>query len=459
MTPPLRADVVLRGGILVTVDDSARVITDGVVAIDGDRIAAVGTSTEVGPVEAKTVIDCSDTLVIPGLVDAHTHLFQAAAAGLGDGLPVIEWLQRAIWPYAARLDTSGAAAVSALGAARALRAGTTTVLDHHYAPTSAEATMAVADAIEHVGLRGVVARGMLGDPVDEFPVPPPLRRYSNADEIAITNECMNERGAESAVAIWPGPGNVHAAHPEILVAAAELATTHSCRWHTHTSESRHVVGRFSAVRGSPPVMWMSRLGVLSNSTHAHAIHLDDDELDLLGTSAGVAHCPVSNAYLGSGVAPVRRLTDAGARISLGTDGAAVGARGILECMKAMVHLQRITSMDPTIMTAHEALAAATRHGADLLGIPAGRIAEGFLADLVVVELPANTIWPIDDPANALVTLATERDVRDVLVGGRVAVQSRRCVHVDEADVLGTARGSVQRADLSPEFLNRTNPRS
>lgn len=458
MKPPLRADLVLRGGTILTIDDGARVIVDGVVAVHGNRIAAVGTSADVGPVEADVSIDCSDTLVIPGLVDTHTHLFQSGATGLGDGLPVIEWLQRAMWPYAIGLDTEGAAAMSALGAVRALRAGTTSVLDHHYAPTSAEATLAVADAIERVGLRGVVARGMLGDPVEEFPVPPSLRPYSTADELTITRECMNERGPDSVVSIWPGPGSVHAADPEMLVGAAKLARDHSCRWHTHTNESRKAVDRFKQVRGEAPVSWMSGLGILATSTHAHAIHLTHDEVELLGDAAGVAHCPISNAQLGSGVAPVRRLISAGGLVGLGTDGAAVGARGILECAKAMVHHQRITAGDPTVMTAHDAIATATRHGADLLGVPAGRIAAGYLADLVVIELSADEIWPIDDPVVALITLATERDVRDVVIGGRIAVRARLIATVDETEVMRVARGAADCDSGTPHQYRSTRRR-
>lgn len=454
-----RADVVLRGGTVVTVDDDRRVIPDGVVMIVGDRISAVGTREELGDVVATTTIDCTDTFVLPGLVDTHTHLFQSAAAGRGDGLPVVEWLQRSMWPYAATLDATAATALAALGAVRSLRAGTTAVLDHHYAPTSAEATLGVADSIDRVGLRGAVARGMLGDPVEQFPVPPPLRAYSTADEIAITSACMSDRGPNAMVSVWPGPGSVHAADPAVLVAAAELAAVHACRWHTHTNESRPAVDRFTALRGAPPVVWLHELGALGASTHAHGVHLTDDELALLADTAGLAHCPVSNAYLGSGVARIRSLIDGGTLVGLGTDGAAVGGRGVLECAKSMLHHQRIVAGDPTVMTAHESLAAATRNGADLLGLPAGRIEVGLLADLVVVELSSEATWPFEDPVVALVSLATERDVRDVVVGGRTVVRDRTCTRVDESDILAAARDLAPTHGSPNTIFGPSNPRS
>lgn len=179
--------------------------------------------------------------------------------------------------------------------------------------------------------------------------------------------------------------------------------------------------------------------------------LVDVHAQLFAATPGIAHCPVSNAHFGNGVAPVRRLVERGARVGLGSDGGAVGSRGMIECTKAMLHQQRLIDEDPSVATAHGCLAAATRHGADLLGIPAGRIETGLLADLVVVELPEDDIWPVEDPVVALVTLATEREVRDVVVGGRVTLRSRRCTLVDETEVLALARG----LDRSTPFRHST----
>lgn len=438
MSTSLRADLVLRGGTVLTMDDERRVIDNGVVVIDGERIIAVGTSEGVGDVTARATIDCAGSIVIPGFVDTHTHLFQAPAAGRRTDLPVLEWLRRSMWPYAQSLTGADAADAARFGAMRALRAGTTTVLDHHYAPTDTAAVLAVADAIEQVGLRGVVARSMLGDPVPDFPSPPGLRPYSTAEELVIIEECMAERGAGRRVRVWPGPGSAHAAHPEVLIAAEHLAASHGCRWHTHTSESAVATETFRRRHGASPVEWLESHGLLTHGTHAHAIHVSADDIDALARSSGVAHCPVSNASLASGVAPAHPMRVAGVAVGLGTDGAAVGARGVLECAKLMLLQQRVAAGDPSVITAHDVLTAATRVGADVLGLDTGRIESGRLADIVVVRLDEQCRWPIDDPTVALVTLATERDISDVIANGVRVVAAGCFTHLDEIEVLARA---------------------
>jgi 5-methylthioadenosine/S-adenosylhomocysteine deaminase len=328
---------------------------------------------------------------------------------------------------------------------RAALSGTTTVLDHHYAPTSLEATLGVADAIEAVGLRGAVARGMLGNVRPDSPIPTSLRRYSTSEDIAITRECMKERPHFGQVAVWPGPGSVHACDPDILIAAAELAVTHDCRWHTHTSESQRSVQEFLERHGARPITWLQRKGLLDKSVHAHAVHLDESEIDALSGSAGVAHCPVSNGYLASGVAPVVQLLSHGVTVGLGTDGAAVTGDGIAECGKHMMLLQRLANSDPACISADDALCAATRNAADMLGLDCGRLEVGRLADIVVLDLPQSLESSSHSPAVEIVGFPGSLRVRSVIVGGTSIVSNGRCTLIDETEVVRRAEGLGTRA--------------
>ena len=156
---PPECDLVLDGGIVVTMDESLRLINRGTVAISGDTIVAVGDSSEVS-LTAKRRIDCTDKIVMPGLIDCHTHLFQTLGRGLGEGLSLVSWIREFMWPYGAAITAEDATIAVQLGAIEAARSGTTTVLDSHYAPADLETTLSVAHAIEAVGLRGAVARGM-----------------------------------------------------------------------------------------------------------------------------------------------------------------------------------------------------------------------------------------------------------------------------------------------------------
>lgn len=202
----MECDLLLSGGRVVTVDDRRSVYEPGSVAITGNRIAAVGPAAETDTAwQAARTVDCRGRAVVPGFTDGHSHLFQSLARGLGEGLSIWPWLCEFMWPYSIAVTPDDARAAATLGAVEALRSGITTVIDNHYAPTDPETVLAVAGAVESAGLRGAVARGMIGH---RTPValarglPPALFRYSVAEELELTRECMRRRPPGSTVEIW-----------------------------------------------------------------------------------------------------------------------------------------------------------------------------------------------------------------------------------------------------------------
>src|SRR5699024_11212636 len=322
-------DLLLTGGCVVTVDDARAVYDPGTVAITGDRIRAVGPGADFLDWRAGRRVDCRGKAVLPGLIDGHNHLYQALARGLGEGMPIVPWLCEFMWPYSIEVTGDEAVIAARLGVAEALRSGTTTVVDNHYAPSDITTTLAVADTIEHAGLRGAVARGIVGERTDiaaDRGQPAGLFRYTAADELAITRDAVSERPPGSRVEVWPAPLNLTYVDQELVRGSIELAHEFGTRWHTHCSESHTDPSSYLEAYGLRPVQWLAKEGLLDErATLAHAIWLDDEEITAIGSSgASIAHNPSSNAYLGSGTIPLSQLHERDVTVSLGSDGPSCG---------------------------------------------------------------------------------------------------------------------------------------
>ena len=446
---PVGCDLILEGGTVVTLDPERPVVEGGFVAIAGDRIKAVGLQGEVSDYRADRVISCRGRLVMPGLVDCHNHLFQALGRTLGEGLPGWEWLSRFMWPYAAEITPEETEAAVYLGAVEAALAGTTSLLDHHYGRTDYDTTLAVASAIEEVGLRGVVARGVAGGytalaerqglPRKAFPL-------TDDEELGITEACIKARPPGSRVAVWPGPLNTVYTDQDLLASAVSLARSHGTGWHTHLSAPKSDPDVYREAYGLRPGMWLHREGLLGpDAVLAHATWVDEEEIEAIGsTRTAVVHCPMSNQYVPYGVMPMRRLLDAGATVALGTDGSTCGHRqDLFENMKMLVLMHRLAELDPGASSAAEALGIATTGGATALGIDAGRLVPGALADVIVLDENRAHLTPVHDPRTALVYSARGSDVTLNIVGGQVIVEEGRCTQVDQDEVISEARGRAR----------------
>lgn len=454
---PLTADLVLTGGAVVTMDDNRRVLEIGAIAVAGDRIVGVFDGPPPPSLQAGRTVDCTGRVVVPGFVDCHTHLFQTLARGLGEGLGGWRWLAEFMWPYAGALTSADVRAAVRAGAVEAVRAGITAVLDHHYGLADSDTTLDVAAILAQVGLRGTVARGMAG-PLSEASrqrgLPGQSFRASAEEELQATRSCMRALPAGGRVHVAPGPINIVYTEPDLLLASAALAREGRTVWHTHLCAPREDPELFRSVHGVWPVAWLASNDALGPATTlAHATWLQDEEVALLGeTATGIAHLPVSNQYMPYGVMRLGDLRRAGAVVGLGTDGSACGHRqDPFEQMKMAVLLQRVHSLDPTAASAEEALELATREGARYLGIDAGQIAAGRLADLAVIDLQRPHLTPRHRTVSALVYSATPADVVMTIVGGEIVYQDGACTRVDEADVMAEARARagdlVRRAGL------------
>jgi 5-methylthioadenosine/S-adenosylhomocysteine deaminase len=453
-------------------------------AVDDDRIAAVGAASwdggRVGTERPDRVVDASRLLAIPGLVNAHVHSWEGFLKGRYDNLPLELWMLRA-YPImgASPLPAELVRMRSLLVALESLRNGVTTLLDDviEVPGQSLEQLDAVFDAYEEIGIRASCSGNIVNKPfVDTLPfveetLPADLLARVRAMPVPSTEDYLEfsrqalqrYHGRAGRLRYVIAPSGPQRCTDDLLVAAAELSAEWDSTYHIHVLETRvqAITGR--EFYGSTLVEHLARIGVLSErTTLGHGIWLTAHDVSLLATAgASVAHNPVSNLKLGSGIMAWRELHDAGVNVALGTDGASSNdSLRMHDVMRTAALLHKVTSADfERGPTAAEVLAAATRNGARScrLGSETGRIEPGYKADLVFYDREAIAFSPLNDIARQLVYCENGASIREVMVNGQTVVRDGRCTTIDEAALLAEVREAAPRmlADhAAVEELNR-----
>ncbi len=420
-------DLVIRNAVVVTADAAGTVIDRGGVAVAGGRLTAVAGDDGLAPLVAQAVrvIDAGGAILMPGLINTHCHLASALFRGLVEDLPLEPWLQT-VWKAEAAILTDETSHLGALlGLAELALGGVTTVCDMWWHPDRAvEAARAVGVRIATGGILFDFP-GVTGDSVE--------RRFEKAEAFL-----RDHAGAEDVIGAVL-PHGAYTVAPDHLVAAKRLADRHGAVLTTHAAETQaenaDVLGR----HGRTVVRHLDHLGLLDARTLlAHVVHPDAEEIEILARSgAQVAHNPVSNLKLASGIAPVPAMMAAGVGVSLGTDGAVSGNdMDMWLALRLAGMLHKGASADASVMPRADVLRMATAAGARALGVAdrLGTLEVGKAADMVVVGLDGPHAVPLFDPVTHLVYAANRHDVRDVFVGGRQVVDRGRLTGVDLADI-------------------------
>ncbi|GAA3577422.1 8-oxoguanine deaminase [Amycolatopsis ultiminotia] len=428
---------VLQNAAIATV--SGPEYRSGHVLIENDRIAAVGEGAFTG--EADERVDAAGCLVTPGLVNTHHHLYQWATRGLAADHTLFEWLV-SLYPVWARLDAESTHAAGAAGMARLALTGCTTVADHHYVfpADGGDQVAALVAARQRIGVRLHLVRGSMDRGASDGGLPPDRLVESTEDALLGTEAAIDrfhdgDPGAHLQIAA--GPCSPFTVTERLMTGAAELARRKGVRLHTHLAETLDEERQCLAETGSTPAEYADKLGWLGADVWlAHTVHLASDAVRRFGaTGTGSAHCPTSNGRLGSGIAPVRDLLDAGAPVGLGADGAASSESGGLGEELHQALLQARQRGGPTALTTREALWLGTMGGARCLGRERdlGSLEAGKLADLAVWDLSGLNHAGIDDPVAALVLAATPPLFR-LFVGGKTVVERGRLKEADESAI-------------------------
>jgi 5-methylthioadenosine/S-adenosylhomocysteine deaminase len=442
-------DVVIRNACLFTLDDESRRIDPGAIAVDGSSIVAVDETARVeSEYEGRLVLDGTGMYVVPGFVNTHTHLFQTALKGLGNDLPLHSWIKSVPAPMFASMDLETLDLSVRVGCINALRSGTTTLLDYVYPTPKHEAFDTIVHVLEESGIRALLGRGVADmASADGYPVtgyyPPLVEPLEAAMEDCERLHEACRRAPGGRVKFCLAPPNPRTSTDRALAAMRDFAATHDSVVSMHICESPRDDEIARERYGMSAVEWLHASGILGGRFVAvHCVNLDGRAVEIFAEDGvGVSHNPVSNMYVGNGIAPIRQLLDAGVRVTLGTDGAAVNNNDMLESMKVGALLLRVVTKDAGAITPEGALRMATIEGARALGLGhvVGSIESGKRADVVMVDLRNARSSPHHDPLGAFVFSSNTSAVRTVLVDGRVLVRDGELVGVDERDIVARAQ--------------------
>src|SRR5882724_3633752 len=427
-----RAELLVLGGTIVTMDSSRRVIENGAIAISGGKILAVGPRAELErQYAAAQIIDARNRLIIPGLINGHTHIPMTLFRGLADDLDLQEWLTKYIFPAEAKNVTEEfVRAGTRLGLAEMIRGGTTTYCDMYYFED------AIADETAKAGVRGI-----LGETIIDFPV---ADNKTNAEAMAYVERFVQKWKGHELIVAAIAPHAPYTVSEEHLKAVRAFSESTGAPIVTHISETKREVDDSVKTKGASPIDYLSRIGFLSNKViAAHVVWPSDEELDLLKKAGvGVIHNPQSNMKLASGVAPVPQMLKRGLLVGLGTDGAASNNDlNMWEEMDTAAKLHKVFSGDPKVLSAEEAFELATIRGAQALHMEneIGSIEKGKRADLVIVERDSLNQIPLYNVYSDLVYATKASDVETVIINGRIVMRNRRLLTLNETAVKNSAR--------------------
>ena len=425
-------DLMITNGLVVTMDAGMSVVEGGSIAVYKGEIVEVGPSAAMKDryVAART-IDAAGKLVMPGLVNSHTHAAMTLFRGLADDLPLDTWLTKHIWPAEAKFITPASVRIGAnLALAEMIRSGTTTFSDMYFYADE------LAQAAKTAGVRGVV-----GEAVLDFPTPD---SKSPQESFVIIEKLAAKWRNDPLITIAVAPHAPYTCSPETLKSAKKLADTLGLPITIHVSETRKEVTDITAKYGVPPFEHLDRLGFFGGTVIvAHAVYPTPNEIRLMADKkVGVAHNPQSNMKLASGVAPVPEMLRAGITVGLGTDGAASNNNlSMFKEMNAAALLQKVSRLEPTAMAARETVKAATIGGARVLGLEKriGSLEKGKRADLIIIDLNRPHLVPLYDVYSLLVYAANGADVETVIIDGRPVMENRKLLTLDEESIMREAR--------------------
>jgi len=439
---------ILADGWLITMNDRREVLERASVAVSGNRISAVGSRAALIRAHPEAeVVDCAEKIIMPGMVNTHTHLFQTLLKGLGDDMELKRWFTCMTGPSAVHLTCEDAKAAARHGCVESIRSGVTTLVDFMYVHTRPGMTEAVLEAFHETGMRGFVCRGFMTTG-QEFDVPPALieePEIALGDTRALVRR-HNRSGGRVQVGV--APCMIWTVDEKGLRGTRLLANEEHALITTHVAETHFEIEQAAARYRMSDTEFLSDIGFLGPDVLAvHCVHCDRTAIRLLRShDAKVSHNPCSNLYLASGVPPVPAMLREGITVGLGSDGpASSNNHSLFQAMKFAALIQKGVSQDATILTAEKALEMATIDGARAVGLEkeVGSIEPGKKADIVIIGCESPFMTPVHHPVSAIVYSALGHETCSVMIDGRFVMRDGVVTSVDERTV---RREAQRRAD-------------
>jgi 5-methylthioadenosine/S-adenosylhomocysteine deaminase len=427
-----KADLLITGGTVVTMDAQRRVINDGAVAIRGDSIVGVGSRAEIeSRFEAPKTIDAHGALVMPGLINGHAHAAMSLFRGLADDLSLDDWLKKYIFPAEARNVTEDFVVWGTrLGLLEMLRGGITTYADMYYFED------AVARVTKEAGMRGV-----LGETIIDFPAPD---NKTLAAAFTYTQDYLTHWKGDPLIVAAVAPHSIYTCSEKTLQDAVALARRNGAPILIHIAEAPFELEQSRAKHGLTPVGYLERIGVLGpDVVGAHCVWVDQADIaSLVHFGVGCINNPSSNMKTASGVMPVVEMLAAGEAVGLATDGAASNNnQDMFQEMDLASKLQKSSRRDPRALPAEQVVEMATIGGARALHLDKqiGSLEAGKKADVILISLDAPHATPMYNVYSHLVYALKASDVKTVIIAGKTVMDDRRILTLDENVILAKAR--------------------
>ncbi|WP_292466720.1 amidohydrolase family protein [Methanolobus sp.] len=418
------ADIIIKNAYILTMDPAVGDIENGVVVIENGTIKEIGTSTQCN---AEKIIDAKGSVLMPGLINTHCHAGMTIFRGYADDMLLEDWLENHIWPAEAQLTDEDIYAGTRLACLEMIRSGTIAFADMYIHENR------VAQAVDEAGIRAALSYGMIdfGD-------------KEKADkEMEVGSAFVKEWNgkADGRIDTMYGPHAPNTCSRDFLIRVKEQAVKDSVKLHIHVLETEAELNYMKENFGMCSIHFLKGINFWGPDVlAAHCVWLSDGDIKILAEyGVNISHNPISNMKLASGICPVAKLLDAGANVCLGTDGCASNNNlDMFEEMRTAALLQKVSTMDPTVLPARKVLEMATINGAKALGINSGMLKEGYNADMIIVDMNKAHLTPVYDVASHLVYAASGKDVKTTIVNGKMLMEDGKILSMDEQEVIDIA---------------------
>ena len=384
--------------------------------------------------KADKIIDATDKILLPGLVNTHTHLSMTLFRGLADDLALDEWLNDNIWPVEANLNGYYCYIGALLGAVELIKSGTTTFSDMYFYMED------VAKAVDESGLRAVLSYGMIDFGDEE------KRKAEIEENMNLFKNCNDT--ADGRIKVFFGPHSPYTASEELLKEVRRLADETGIGIHIHVSETQKEIDDVSAEKGLRPFEYLDSIGLLGpDVVCAHSVWLSDREIEIIKEKdVKISHNPCSNMKLASGIAPVSKLLENDICVAIGTDGASSNNNlDLIEELKTASLLQKVATLDPKVLTSDEAVAMGTINGARALGLDdeIGTVEVGKKADLILIDTNrANMVPDSSNLSSNIIYAANGSNVDTTICNGQILMENKELTTLDEQEIYQKAREAI-----------------
>jgi 5-methylthioadenosine/S-adenosylhomocysteine deaminase len=435
----MKADFLIKNGTVLTMDMNDRLIMDGAVAVGEGKILAVGKTEELSKVyTAEKILEAKGKLIMPGLINTHTHLFQVLMRSLGDDMSLFDWWSKIVAPLSCRLREEHCYYAALVGSLELLKGGCTCSVDNHYAFPVPSLADDCIKALVDVGIRGIEAMGTMDSEKEYEQVPPELKMdtdHAIEENVRLIRDWNNK--ANGRIQVWFGTDAPPTCSDELLQRAHDLSKQYNVGMCCHVQESQGDVINWKKETGLTPIQYYDKkIDFLdSNLLAVHCVWLDAEDIRILARKhVKVSHNPVSNMYLANGIAPIPALLQSGVTVGLGVDGAASNNnQDMFEVIKTTALVHKAVSHDPTAITAEKVLKMATIDGAKALGLEKeiGSLEPQKKADIILINLKEVNMVPLNNLVSQLVYCGKSHNVQTVMVDGEVIMEDRTVKTIDE----------------------------